>query len=183
MNTLVKIFTDLAISFSLFTHSTLAQIANTQEIEKIVRETDLSDFNPIIREMRRAYSDLLKNSPKERVRVIRDIAYGKNEANKLDLHQPETKSDSLKLVLVFIHGSGFVRDSKNSIDELLDNIGHYFARHGVVMVNADYRLTPKYKWPSGVEDMAFIVRWANKHIQKYGVDHRQIFLIWQSARA
>ena len=64
-----------------------------------------------------------------------------------------------------------------------DNIGYYFARHGVLTINATYRLAPKDQWPAGAVDVGAIVRWARENAGHYGADSGRIFLMGHSAGA
>lgn len=160
-----------------------AQIGNTPELEKFVTEYGQQDFIPIIMQLRKSYTALLKDSDKKGVRVVRDISYGTDERHKLEIFQPATASDQVRPVMVFIHGGGYVQGNKQENEEIYANIGHYFARNGVLTLIANYRLAPKNQWPAGIEDMAAIIRWINGNIREYGGDPRQIFLMGQSAGA
>jgi triacylglycerol lipase len=54
-------------------------------------------------------------------------------------------------------------------------------RHGMVGVNATYRLAPKGAWPAGAEDVGAAVRWTIENIAKFGGDPERIFLAGHSA--
>jgi acetyl esterase/lipase len=61
------------------------------------------------------------------------------------------------------------------------NIPTWFARQGLVGINADYRLAPAAKWPAGAEDVRGMVQWAKEKISQYGGDPNRIYLMGQSA--
>ena len=67
--------------------------------------------------------------------------------------------------------------------EVHGNILTYFARNGFLGINADYRLAPQFKWPSGGEDVRDAVAWVKENAKKYGGDPNRIFLFGHSAGA
>jgi triacylglycerol lipase len=115
-------------------------------------------------------------------RIERDLRYGPDERNRLDIFRRDGTADAP--VLVFIHGGGFVMGDKRVADTpFYDNIGDFAARNGLVGVTLTYRLAPAHPWPSGPEDMAAAVAWLSDNIGRYGGDPAQIFLMGQSAGA
>ena len=59
----------------------------------------------------------------------------------------------------------------------------WFARHGVLGINANYRLAPAAQWPAGAEDVGRLVAWARRHGAQHGGDPNRIYLIGHSAGA
>ncbi len=145
-------------------------------------------FNPeVVAETYALYNPLIAKAPRDGIAVERDVSYGPHARHVLDIHVPEQRPDGAMPVVVFIHGGGFVRGHKNYDPEQPDmayaNIANYFARHGMVGVNATYRLAPEYQWPAGVEDVGAMVWWLRDNIAGFGGDPDQIFLFGQSAGA
>jgi acetyl esterase/lipase len=58
----------------------------------------------------------------------------------LDLYRHE-RSAGVPVVL-FVHGGAFVRGDKDVTGEVYANVCYYFARHGYLGVNVEYRLAP-----------------------------------------
>src|SRR5690606_38619302 len=52
---------------------------------------------------------------------------------------------------------------------------------GIAVIGVGYRLSPKVKAPSYIEDAAAAVAWAFKHIEQYGGNKKLIFLSGHSA--
>ena len=128
------------------------------------------------------YAPLYEKTTKDGIKVINDLQYGKNNRHRLDVYQPKQashESNTPAPVLVFFHGGGFVHGDKNEYS----NIGYYFAKHGIVTVNATYRLAPEHKWPSGAEDVAGTLKWALENITEYGGNAKRVFLFGHSAGA
>jgi acetyl esterase len=130
---------------------------------------------------REVYTPILRNAPKGGIRVTRDLSYGPDDLQKLDVYQPEGKSGVP--IVVYVHGGSFVIGKRNETIEAWSNIPTYFARQGMVGVNADYRLAPAVQWPAGAEDVRAVVRWLKANGSTYGGDPNRICLIGQSAGA
>jgi acetyl esterase len=129
------------------------------------------------------YVPLLAKASKKGVKVAKDLAYGPDPLNKLDVYAPTTKA-APRPVVAFIHGGGLSGDDKDKpgVDgQIYGNIPTYFARHGMVGVNVDYRLVPNVRFPGGGEDVAAVVAWLHGNVASYGGDPAKIYIIGNSA--
>ncbi|MEW6363582.1 MAG: alpha/beta hydrolase [Acidobacteriota bacterium] len=110
------------------------------------------------------------------VKIKKNIAYGPESLNKLDVYRPkELKSAP---VLVFIHGGAWMSGDKSEYAELGKTFSGY---HGLVTVVANYRLSPEVQHPAHVEDVAAAIRWVVKNVGRYGGDPQHVFLFGHSA--
>jgi acetyl esterase/lipase len=110
--------------------------------------------------------------------VHRDLAYGGDARQKLDIYVP----DSLKApapVILFFYGGNWRSGSK--ADYLA--FGEAFASEGFIVAVADYRLAPQVKFPAFVEDSASAFRFIRDHVEAYGGDKTRIFIAGHSAGA
>jgi acetyl esterase/lipase len=129
------------------------------------------------------YARYHASEPYPNVRLTRDIKYGPDERNRLDLFLPASGAEDLP-VLVYVHGGGFIGgDKKSAAFPYYDNVMLWAVRHGMAGVNMTYRLAPQHKWPSGNEDIANTIRWIQGHAAEHGLDAKRIFLMGQSAGA
>jgi triacylglycerol lipase len=129
------------------------------------------------------YAPLQEKEPYSGVRVMRDVSYGLDPRNVVDVFSPEGAGGS-RSVLMFVHGGGLVRGSKRAPGSpFYDNIMLFAARNGMIGINVEYRLAPAHPWPAGVEDMAAAVRWTGEHAAEYGGDPTKVFLMGHSAGA
>jgi triacylglycerol lipase len=129
------------------------------------------------------YKPLLAAAPKGGVAVTHDISYGPDPRNKLDLFRPEGGGKGRPIV-VFFYGGGLIGGDKvyPGTDGLAcANIGTFFARNGIVGVNANYRLVPHVTFPGGGQDVSGVVTWLKAHAADYGGDPNAIFLMGNSA--
>jgi triacylglycerol lipase len=115
------------------------------------------------------------------VTITRDVAYGADPLQKLDLYVPQTKGAN-RPVLLFVHGGGFTRGDKHG-PFYPDNITAWAAKHGMVGVNIDYRLAPKNPWPAAAKDVGSAIAWVHANIARYGGDPERIVLWGHSAGA
>jgi arylformamidase len=116
------------------------------------------------------------------VEVTRDLYYGPDARNRLDVFRKGTPACAP--VLVYVHGGGFVMGDKTAPGSpFFDNVGQWAAQQGWIGVTMTYRLAPAHRWPSGPEDMARAVSWLRENVATYGGDPQRIFLVGQSAGA
>ena len=123
--------------------------------------------------------------PYPNVTVVRDIAYGTADPlQKLDVFTATPTPGAPKPVVIFIHGGGFERGDKGRPGSPFnDNIMLWLTRQGMVGVNMNHRLAPKYVWPAAHEDLAAAVRWVQANIVQYGGDPDRLALWGTSAGA
>lgn len=111
------------------------------------------------------YAPQLKAQSYAGIRVTRDVRYGPDDKQGLDVFMPETASSSAPTVVIFVHGGGYVRGDKHAPDSpFYDNVMLWATAHGMIGVNLNYRLAPQNTWPSGAEDVGLAVRWVQRNI-------------------
>ena len=129
------------------------------------------------------YAPLQPKEPYQNVSLTRDVKYGPDERNVLDVFTSPDKGTG-KPVVVFIHGGGFAMGAKHMPGSpFYDNVGLWAEKQGMVGVTINYRLAPAHKFPSGIEDLTKLVAWLKAHIAEYGGDPQKIFLWGHSAGA
>ncbi len=134
------------------------------------------NLNPAVIEKSFALMGPLE-APRDGMTVERDLSYGTDPLQKLDLWLPKAKGRAP--IVVFVHGGGFARGDKKDYD----NIPAYFARHGFLGVNVNYRLAPAVAWPAASEDVGGAVAWLKANAAAHGGDPRRIVVIGHSAGA
>jgi acetyl esterase/lipase len=128
------------------------------------------------------YRPLLQAQDWSGIAITRDVAYGPDaERNLLDVHVPREPNGAS---VMFFHGGGLVRGYKNEDGDLTHgNVVNFFAGHGMIGLNATYRLAPDAPWPEGSRDVGTALAWARDHVADYGGDPEKIFLMGHSAGA
>jgi acetyl esterase/lipase len=128
------------------------------------------------------FSQVLKHAPKDGVTVRRDISYGPHPKQIFDLFTPDDRRTG-RAALVFVHGGAFLDGQPNRTEEIYSNVLQYFARNGIVGVNAGYRLAGDAKYPAATDDIASVIDWVRSHADELRVDASRIFLMGHSAGA
>jgi acetyl esterase/lipase len=168
----------IAAAAGIIAASAQAQMAN-QPPEVAAKIAEMGPkFNPdVLKATADLYKPLVKAPPYDGVTIVKDVAYGADDRNKVDVYQPAKGKGAA--VLIFIPGGGFVGGSKDGYA----NLGGYFATHGIVTVVANYRLAPANPWPAGAEDTGKVVAWVKANAAQYGGNGKRVFLFGQSAGA
>jgi len=113
------------------------------------------------------------------VTECRNISYGSfGTDNLLDVYYPEG-TDAALPTIVSIHGGGYVYGSK----EIYRRYGMDMARRGFAFVNFNYRLAPKWKFPTPLCDTNAVLEWVVKNCRRYHLDPQRIILLGDSAGA
>jgi len=100
----------------------------------------------------------------------RDIVYATVGGRDLllDLYRPEKAAKPLPVIL-WVHGGGWRKGSKNSINR----VGGILSR-GYALVSVDYRLSGEAIFPAQIEDCKAAVRWVRANAHRYGLDPDRI---------
>lgn len=103
-----------------------------------------------------------------------DSDYAREQC-KLDVFYPKGTKDFP--TIVWFHGGG-LRTGERQSGEI---VAQRFVPEGIAVVTVSYRLSPKVKYPTYIEDAAAAIAWTFKNIEKYGGDPEKIFLSGHSA--
>jgi len=115
---------------------------------------------------------------REGYHVVRDLAYGADPRQKLDLYVPDAPPPKMPVILFFYGGSW-----QTGTKDLYLALGQAFASKGVMVAVADYRLYPQIRYPAFVEDGARAFVFVRDHAGAYGGDPKRLFLAGHSAGA
>jgi acetyl esterase/lipase len=129
------------------------------------------------------YAPLAEREPYAGVQVRRDVRYGADARNLLDVFTPD-KAQAGQPVLVFVHGGAFMRGERRTGDSpFYDNIMLWAVRQGMVGVNMTYRLAPAHPWPAAQQDIQSALKWVRENIAASGGNPQRIILMGHSAGA
>lgn len=123
-------------------------------------------------------------------KVLRDIPYKDDVVSLTSYERERCKLDVTLPVgakgfptLVWFHGGGLKKGSKDLASEYCSAIRESLAQAGVAVVTPDYRLSPLAKYPAYVDDAAAAFAWTVKHMAGHGSDPRKVFIGGHSAGA
>lgn len=108
--------------------------------------------------------------------VVFGVAYGPEEAQRLDLFLPAEMAAGAALpVLVFFHGGGFTHGYKEWCGFMAPALGD------AILVSADYGLMPGAPYPEPFLDAVQALAWVRANIGAYGGDRSRIYVGGHSA--
>ena len=110
--------------------------------------------------------------------IVRDLAYGADPRQRLDLYVPDAPPPKMPVIL-FFYGGSWESGSKN----LYLALGQAFASKGIMVAVADYRLFPQVRYPAFLEDGAQAFAYVRTNAAQYGGDPARLFLAGHSAGA
>lgn len=110
--------------------------------------------------------------------IVRDLAYGPDPRQKLDLYVPDHALAGAPTILFFYGGSW---QSGSKRDYLA--FGQAFASKGIAVAVADYRLYPQVRYPAFLEDGARAFAYVHAHAREHGMNPDRVFLAGHSAGA
>ena len=109
--------------------------------------------------------------------ITRDVAYGPDAREKLDIYRPRRSGTAP--VIVFFYGGSWNSGSKADYPFVAATL----ARRGNVVVVPDYRLYPEVRYPAFLQDCARAVAWTAAHMGQVGGDPARLFVMGHSAGA
>lgn len=122
---------------------------------------------------------LRKTAMPEGVSQCRNISYGSHgKWSLLDVYHPHHTTEPLPTI-VSIHGGGYVYGTK----EVYRYYGMDMASRGFAFVNFNYRLAPKWRFPTPLWDTNTVMEWICRNAARYHLDPKRIILIGDSAGA
>lgn len=120
----------------------------------------------------------LNTTPNDILR-INGIPYGPDvKWNTLDVYRPKHIKGKLP-VIVNVHGGGYVYGSTKQYQFYCMDL----ARRGFAVVSFNYRLAPRYKFPTPIFDLNFVMEWMCKKADIHGFDMDRAALVGDSAGA
>ena len=111
--------------------------------------------------------------------LFRDLPYGPEPEQRLDIHRPHSDKPGSLPVLVYFHGGGWVSADK----KMYDGIAAELSKNGYLVCNVNYRLAPGSRFPAALQDAAHAIDWIEQNLAHYGGDSSIIVLAGDSAGA
>jgi len=113
------------------------------------------------------------------VEVLRDVSYteGGRRAT-LDIYRPRGVDLADAPVLLQVHGGAWTIGTKELQGLILMN---RMARRGWICIAVNYRLAPKYPFPTQIIDVKRAIAWVREHIAEYGGDPAYLTITGGSA--
>jgi len=111
--------------------------------------------------------------------ITRDLPYGPDPMQRLDVLRPKHSISEALPVLVYFHGGGWISADKR----IYDGICSVLSSYGWLIFNVNYRLAPEHRFPAPQQDAAKAIEWIRCNANRYGGDASRIVLGGDSAGA
>lgn len=127
-------------------------------------------------------------SPSGGVGVTKDLAYGDDPLQNLDIYYPKALASAISQgqalsqpypLVVFVHGGSWENGNKDQYAF----VGESLAQAGYVTAVINYRKAPQYIYPAFVADSAQAIAWTHANANKFYADPNKMAVVGQSAGA
>jgi len=124
------------------------------------------------------YRPLHAGPPYKGVTIARDISFGPDPMNVLDVFSAE-KGGGSRPVLIYVSGGAGNKLANGPEGVFYDNIMLWATKNGMVGVNMQRRAGQA--WDDPAKDIAKVVQWVSQNISKYKGNPGRVFMWAQSA--
>jgi len=114
------------------------------------------------------------------MRVVRDVPYGPDAAQRFDVYAPTPVSGAL--VIFMVHGGGWAFGDKAASGVVENKVKRWVPR-GFIVVSTNYRLLPKADPLAQAKDVARALAMSQKQAASWGGDRAKFILMGHSAGA
>lgn len=114
------------------------------------------------------------------VRLVRDVAYGKSEQQRMDVYLP--RHAAAAPVILMVHGGGWRRGDKR-MDSVVQNKMSRWVSQGFIFISINYRLLPEADPIEQARDVARALAAAQDKAVEWGGDPEKFILMGHSAGA
>ena len=114
------------------------------------------------------------------IKVIRDIAYGDNSAQKLDVYIPPNAQNAP--VIFMVHGGAWKIGDK-SAKAVVKNKVSFWSKKGFIIVSTNYRLMPEARPIQQAKDVQLALSFSQQKAAKWGGSADRFLLVGHSAGA
>lgn len=129
-------------------------------------------------ETTQVYRPLHAGPPYKGVTIERDISFGSDPKDVLDVFSAE-KGGGNRPVLIYVSGGQGNKLANGPEGVFYDNVMLWATKNGMVGVNMQRH--PGQAWDDPAKDIAHIVQWVNQNIARYKGNPERVFIWAQSA--
>lgn len=115
----------------------------------------------------------------DQINIKKDLKYGDDEKQKMDIYLPENPENAP--VLFMVHGGAW-RIGNKEMSTVVENKVNHWVPKGFIFISTGYRLLPTTVYHQ-IEDIAKAVSYAQQHAKSWGGDPSKFILIGHSAGA
>jgi hypothetical protein len=159
--------------------ATTAGLAQAQVPPDIAKELITIGRSVCVPETAQLYRPLQPNPPYAGVTFTRDISFGPDPKDVLDVAEPE-KGGGKRPVLIYVSGgAGNKLQGGPNGDVFYDNVMVWAVKNGMVGVNMQRH--PGKEWDDPAKAVGMIAQWVNQNIASHKGNPARVFIWTQSA--
>lgn len=166
-----------ALGLGALAFSAVSMVSAGQAGDRFMRRADAGRGSD---DMRQDEGPNGKIALPEGVRVERDIAYGPDASQRMDVYLPQQPAAAP--VLFLVHGGAWMIGDKAMPRVVTNKLKHWVPK-GLIMVSVNYRLSPKADPIEQVNDVAKALVFAQSKAKEWGGDPARFILMGHSAGA
>ena len=125
------------------------------------------------------YAPLQPKPPYQGVKFTRDVSFGPDSKNVLDVAEPEKGGGNRPVLIYLSGGAGNKQQGGPNGEAFYDNIMVWAVKNGMVGVNMQRRAGEA--WDDPAKDVSLVVQWVNKNIAQHKGNPKRVFAWSQSA--
>lgn len=114
------------------------------------------------------------------VRVVRDVPYGKDDLQRMDVYLPPQAENAP--VIFMVHGGGWRRGDKGA-ESVVENKMTRWVPKGFIFISTNYRMLPKTAPVEQAQDIASALAFAQGKAASWGGDPAKFIIMGHSAGA
>ena len=162
-----------------FSFLALAGLASAQVSPDVAKKLINIGRGVCVPETAEVYGPMHSKPPYTGVKIERDLKFGPDEKNVLDVFSAE-KGGGNRPVLIYISGgAGNKQQGGPNGEPFYDNVMLWATKNGMVGVNMQRR--PGTAWDDPGRDVGLVVQWVEANIKKYKGNPGRVFAWSQSA--
>jgi arylformamidase len=113
-------------------------------------------------------------------RLERDLTYGKDPRQRLDVYHPAAAAHSPLIFMV--HGGAWMRGSKSLWRVVKNKVTHWVSK-GYIFVSIDYRMAPESDPLAQVDEVATALAFVQSRLRAWGGDPSRLIVMGHSSGA
>lgn len=156
-----------------------AGIAQAQVPPELAKQIATIGRGVCVPETAQIYRPLHSNPPYAGVTITRDVSFGPDPKNVVDVVEPEKGGGSRPVLIYVSGGPGNKQLGGPNGDVFYDNVMLWAVKHGMVGVSMQRR--PGQAWDDPAKDVSKVVQWVNQNIASHKGNPQRVFMWSQSA--
>ncbi|HYF32926.1 MAG TPA: alpha/beta hydrolase [Chitinophagaceae bacterium] len=116
------------------------------------------------------------DSPASTASTMRDVAYGSDPAQKMDIYLPSGRSSSATKVMVLVHGGGWTGGDKSEFDPYIQTLMQRLPDYALFNVNYRLATSNNNRFPTQENDIKSAIEFISNKAGEYKVSQNVVLM-------